>query len=642
MKKYLAVDTETTGVDLFHSATPFAVSACDEQGKTWFWEWEVDPQTRQPEVANGDLTEIRKLLEGKHLVFHNAKFDMRALTNLGILISMPPWEPQGSFEQLVSRKIELVKVAGIEDTLLASHVCDSNEPHGLKYLAEEYLDILDTDQDALLEEVRSARRYAKAQDWQLGEAKSNTSSVHCDYWMPRAAFDSDVLETYAVQDAVRTMLLWKMYEEVLKKENLTDQYDLRKQLLLVAFDMETVGVSIKPRTLSSEIKRYLEAADAAEEKCFSIVDSKGLVDEDFNIRSGIQLQRVLYGDETASTANKRKGLSCPVIEETKTGYSTSAGTLRTLHGKYTKPRSKAHQFLTSLLQCRKATTCANYLTSYQKLALKKDARTVLHPSFNQTGTRTTRWSSSNPNGQNIGSGGKDGLGQDTDDFCLRSVFGPPKGRGWYCADYSQLELRILAVLAQEEKMLEAFDNGGDIHQLTADNCGITRKQAKGVNFALVYGAGKQKLDDMTGVKNFPKLFGEAFPGVAKYMKATIQQVRKQGYVTTLGGYRLVVPKDKAYIGTNYSIQGSAGDILNRAMLSTDCFLKASAPQVSGQLILCIHDELVFDIKKGAYEDNDISTLKNLMELSGKILGVTTPVEVSKVSSKWSEKKGIEL
>ena len=78
------------------------------------------------------------------------------------------------------------------------------------------------------------------------------------------------------------------------------------------------------------------------------------------------------------------------------------------------------------------------------------------------------------------------------------------------------------------------------------------------------------------------------------------------------------------------------------MLSTDCFLKASAPQVSGQLILCIHDELVFDIKKGAYEDNDISTLKNLMELSGKILGVTTPVEVSKVSSKWSEKKGIEL
>tara|TARA_R110002110_G_scaffold294062_2_gene508018 strand:- start:4601 stop:6508 length:1908 start_codon:yes stop_codon:yes gene_type:complete len=633
---HLAVDTETTGVDLFHAAVPFAVSACDENGKTWFWEWKVDPQTRKPKVPKKDLEEIKDVLAGKVLVFHNAKFDLRALANLGISIGWDTWTT------LLNKPA--IEIAGLEDTLLASHVCDSNEPHGLKYLAEEYLDIMDSDQEELLEEVRSARRFAKAQGWVLGQAKSNTSSVHCDYWMPRAAFDSDVLETYAVQDAVRTMLLWKMYEEVMQQKELATQYLLRKQLIPIAFDMENSGVSIKPRTLTNEIKRYQKAAQDQEKECFKIISN--LVDEDFNIRSGIQLQKVLYGDQEASSATKRKGLGCEVIEETKTGYSTSAGTLRTLHSEYTKPRSKAHRFLTSLLQCRKATTCANYLTSYQNLVLKQVDRTVLHPSFNQTGTRTTRWSSSNPNGQNIGSGGKDGLGKDTDDYRLRSVFGPSRDRVWYCADYSQLELRILAVLAQEEKMLETFANDGDIHQLTADLCNITRKQAKGVNFALVYGAGREKLDQMTGVEDFTKTFGEAFPGVAKYMKATIQQVRKKGYVPTLGGYRLVVPKDRAYIGTNYSIQGSAGDILNRAMLATDCYLKAAfepRPGIrDGQLIMCIHDELVFDMKKGAYQDGDISTLKDLMELAGELLGVVTPVEVSKVSSKWSDKRELEL
>jgi DNA polymerase-1 len=117
--------------------------------------------------------------------------------------------------------------------------------------------------------------------------------------------------------------------------------------------------------------------------------------------------------------------------------------------------------------------------------LKEGKRTVLHPSFNQTGTRTTRWSSSNPNGQNIGAGGKDAFGVAVDDFCLRDVFGPPNGRVWFSADYSQLELRILAVLAQEEKLLRAFEEGQDIHTLTADSCSISRKAAKGVNYGLI-------------------------------------------------------------------------------------------------------------------------------------------------------------
>tara|TARA_R100001086_G_scaffold248981_2_gene187289 strand:+ start:19616 stop:21556 length:1941 start_codon:yes stop_codon:yes gene_type:complete len=645
---YIALDTETTGIDLFHGAKPFAVSTCDEKGITNFWEWEVDPTTRQPIIYQDDIEDLCDYIDGSTLIFHNIKFDVRALRNIGINLEFKNISPymtgKWNSSPLEDHKAEAT-LEGFEDTLLASHVCDSSEPHGLKYLAEEYIGILDLDEEELLEEVRSARRVAKARDWKVGSTLANVSSVHCDYWLPKAVnTESNVLETYSVQDAVRTMLLWKMYEQVIKRDKLDNQYQIRKSLIPISYRMESRGVTLKPRTLQSEIDRYSDRAIEEEVNCYEIAVKRKLVGEELNVRSSKQLQNVLYGDPEASNVSQRRGLGCPPISYTSTGISTSADTLRTLHDSHVKKNSPAHKFLESLLTYKKSQTCSQYLTSYQNLMGKESKRHVLHPSFNQTGTRTTRWSSSNPNGQNIGSGGKDAFGNEVNDYCLRDVFGPPTGYCWYAADYSQLELRILAVLAQEQKLIDAFERDEDIHSLTADLCGISRKAAKGVNYGLIYGAGKAKLELMTGKKGFDKVFKEAYPGISQFMSATTKQVNQKGFVKTIGGYRLIVPPEKPYIGTNYTIQGSAGDILNLAMikLAEELGSNDEHPEDhANHLIMTIHDEIVVEAK-GRGKSDIPDKMKQLMEEAGSELGVETPVDVKKITTKWSDGKELDI
>ena len=645
---YITLDTETTGTDLLHGDSPFAVSTCDEQGVTNLWEWPVDPHTRQPKVPTKDLKEICEYIRGSILVFHNAKFDVQALRNLGIRLQFKSIASHidSTWATAPAGKV-VASLEGFEDTLLASHVCDSEEPHGLKWLSESYLDIMADDEDELLEAVRAARRVAKSRGWTLGQALGNVSSIHCDYWLPKAVDSSStVLERYATQDAVRTMLLWKMYKEVLQQEKLEHQYAIRKCLVPITYRMETRGVTVKPRILKNEIERYEIVAGVEEEKCSQIVRDKNLLDEELNIRSSSQLQRILYGDLEA-TGSRGRGLGCPAIVLTQTGLpSTSAATLLDLYNDHVGMRSKAREFLGSLLRFRKNQTCAQYLISYQGLVKRVDSRHVMHPSFNQTGTRTTRWSSSNPNGQNIGTGGKDEFGNETDDYCLRDVFGPDSDHIWFAADYSQLEMRILAVLAQEDRLIEAFKNDEDIHSLTADLCGISRKAAKGVNYGIIYGAGQAKLQQMTGKKDFNKIFKAAYPGVSKFMTATTKQVQKRGFVKTLGGYRLMVPADKPYSGTNYTIQGSAGDILNLAMIKLSDWLGMDDDHPennSAHLIMCIHDELVFEFEKGKTRRASVArTIRDLMEASGTELGVSTPVDVKRIPNRWSVGKVLNL
>ncbi len=644
MQKLIALDTETTGVNLFQGDAPFAISTCDSEGVTRLWEWPVSIHSRQPMPPSEDLKEFIDYIDGSTLVFHNAKFDIRALQNLGIRLvfeevdsireqtwSTLPYSHSHEFEATIH---------SFEDTLLASHVCDSVEPHGLKELAEKYLDILDDDQEDLLDAVRAARRQLKSR----GEEVS--PNVKSDYWLPKAVDETSThLKKYAVQDAVRTMLLWRMYEQVMIEKKCLPQYYTRKALLPITYRMESEGVTVKKVLLSREIKRYNHSATVVEAACVKFIRDKKLQDDDFNIRSGKQIQKILYGDPEGSNRRRVRGLNCPITELTDGGgISTSASTLLNLYHDHVPKSGHGRAFISQILRYRKNRTCAQYLQSYKDIMQKEGKKTLLHPSFNQTGTRTTRWSSSNPNGQNIGSGGKDAFGNEVEDFCLRDVFGPATGRVWICSDYSQLELRILAVLSQETRLLEAFENDEDIHSLTADLCGISRKAAKGVNYGIIYGAGSAKLEDMTGLSNFDKVFKEAYPGISKFMEATTKQVTKDGFVKTIGGYRLVVPRHKPYIGTNYIVQGSAGDILNRAMIMVDQELKYDddfPENNKGYLIMCIHDELVFDFELGKAKKVP-TIIKAAMEEAGKDLGVITPVDIKRVTQRWSDGKELKL
>ena len=275
----LAVDTETTGADFLHGCKPFFVATCDEEGVQTYWEAEVDPKTRIPKWSSKSRQEIKAHLRNKKLVFHNAKFDIHALKSIGINV----WN-------LASR---------IDDTLIASHLLNSYESHALKDLALKYLDISTSDEKELQEVVNQSRRIGRLLSWRVakkGDPHFPALKIspkqgwwQLDMWLPAAVYRyyqgkksaeknlediyseekfSFVLQKYCLQDVVRTLLLWRIFKEEITSRELKKQYEVRRRLLRTTYRMESVGITLRPEVLASEIDRYsclLYTSDAADE-----------------------------------------------------------------------------------------------------------------------------------------------------------------------------------------------------------------------------------------------------------------------------------------------------------------------------------------------------------------------------------------
>lgn len=599
--KIISLDCETTGLNLFHGCKPFAVSTCDHKGQTTFWELKVDPFTREPQIPETSKEAIRKHIEGKTLVFHNAKFDLRALATIGIDATQNP----------------------IEETLIASHILDSGESHHLKDLAVKYCNIPADDQEELRKGVCKARRTAKKKGWPISE------KVAMDYWLPKAVNpSSNFLQEYAVKDAIRTMQLAMVLLPEIEKQGFQEIYEREKALVPIVYQMEERGIVIKPNSWKEMYKELKTRTDKADKRACSVVNRKGL-----NIRSSQQLRQVIYSQ-----------LSCPIVKTTDKGTpSTDKVAITELLAKCRKSTSIKKRFLTYLQEFRETKTKVGYLENYEKSAIKGRYEWVLHPSFNSTGTRFTRFSSSNPNGQNI-------------DELLRSIFGPRKGHSWFCIDYSQLELRIFAVAAKEEVMLKALTDGKDIHQITADAFGISRKIAKNIDFAMIYGAGVPKITQMAqmgGGTADPDIFKRTYPRAVKFMQEVQKDVRRDGYIHTLDGYRLSVDKDKPYIGVDAICQGTAGSLIKSAMVRVGHYLRESTRiQDCGinkpiQLLLNVHDELIFEVDNSLSIEiikQSIFDITEIMEEAGAYMNIPvyTPVEVKRTKTKWSEAKVYKL
>ena len=638
--RYLAIDTETTGLDLHHGCRPFAVSAMDDSGNSWLWSWRVDPFTRQPKVSRRHRNEILQLTARyDRIVFHNTKFDVRALSTIGINLF-----PRSSWN--------------FDDTALAAHALDSREDHRLKPLALKYIDILDDDEDELKVMTRKARAVGKARGWSLGTTLAGRPAPASDYWMVREAFpaESRFLDSYAIIDAERTIRLWLLFRDELKKQNLWSQYIANRDLLPHVYAMEDRGITLRPRVLSREIKKYKSRCGYHSKNLQSMAQKKRI--PDLNPNSSKQLQRILYGDVQVSDGSPyiesvKNSFKLPVPRWTATGASTAASALRDLQEHCNKKNKLAAKtFLTDLLELRKCETALSYLTGY---AQRLNGSAVLNPSYHQTGTSTTRFSSSSPNAQNVGKGDQWELdGEKKNDFKLRSVFGPPSGRVWYAMDYSQLQLRIFAHISGEEKLQRAFEMGYDFHQYVAckifkvSPSAVTSQQrriAKNVNFGIIFGAQESKIDETSGTTGMYKIFKAQFPNVDTYMRQTIKDSRRDTYVTTPGGYRLYLPwgtdsysgrpKVSAYTGVVYKVQGSEGEIVKRAMLECCRYLQRNKSDV--HLVLQVHDELVFDAPTGV-DPRVINQLKLLMESAGSEYGMTTPVDVTKIVTSWDEGK----
>lgn len=629
----LAIDTETTGLNLHHSDRAFAVILFDESAKSHYFEWPVDPFTREVQYVQKDLKKITQIIDSyDEWIFHNTKLDVRALIKAGIDMEGLGWRER------------------YHDTVLASHVMCSNEPHDLKWIGWKYFDISEDDEKALKETVKKARRAAKQMGWNCGPHSPSQSVVEQDYWLPSAInrhtdnYAGEPCKEYASTDGKRTMLAWMMYRDLLQQEKLYGAYLRERKLLPIVYDMEEQGVTIHNTKLVSEIKRYTKDAIVMEKKCVKIAKAKGF--KEFNINSNTQVGKLLHTD--------KKGFKVPVEHWTDNEKNPqpsldSKAAIPALLASTTGP---ALSFLQSFSSRKKTNTAVKYLTLYDTLKLAhrdSSKHFCLHPSFNQTGTGTTRFSCSNPNTQNIGKG-EDDTEDEEGAFKLRSVFGPRPGRIWYCIDYAQLQLRIFAYASKQKSMIEAFKKGYDFHSFVASVIfnkpvsEITKNEkrvGKNVNFGFIFGAGPKKIELASGMPGLYKKVSKLFPNAHDFLRENIELAEADGYITTMGGYRLYVPRERTYAATCYKVQGTEGDIVKNGMIEVDDYL-SSIPD--HYLTMQVHDELVFDfpLTTKSRHPKYLREIVSRMTDAGTQLGVITPVNVEVCREHWADMEKISL
>ena len=385
----------------------------------------------------------------------------------------------------------------------------------------------------------------------------------------------------------------------------------------IGFDVDRQGIEDYGKVLSSQIESLKS----------EIYQNAG---EEFNINSPKQLGKVLFED-----------LQLPCKKKTKSGYSTNADVLESLRYQ--------HPIVDMVLNYR---TLAKLNSTYCEGLLKvigDDGR--IHSSFNQTETRTGRISSTEPNLQNIPV--RTELGRE-----MRKFFCAKDGWTLVDADYSQIELRVLAHISHDKNMIEAFKNNDDIHAITASQVfnmpldmvtPIMRSRAKAVNFGIVYGIGAFSLAKDIGVSNkeasqYIKNYLAHYSGVDEYMKNVVEKAKQDGYVETMFGRRRYLPEltsGKAMlrkfgerVARNMPIQGTAADIIKIAMIRVNDRLKKEGLQ--SRLILQIHDELIVE----APIDESLYVAKLLQEEMENAVALDVPLTAdAAVGKTWYDAKG---
>ncbi|QII50183.1 DNA polymerase I [Bacillus paralicheniformis] len=422
-----------------------------------------------------------------------------------------------------------------------------------------------------------------------------------------------------------SLLREKLLDELEKNEQLDLFEALEMPLAHILGEMESIGVQVDVDRLK-KMGEELSAKLAEYEK--KIHESAG---ETFNINSPKQLGVILF-----------EKLGLPAVKKTKTGYSTSADVLEKLRDKHVIIEDILHYRQIGKLQ-------STYVEGLLKV-IKKDSHKV-HTRFNQALTQTGRLSSTDPNLQNIPIRLEEGRK-------IRQAFVPSQ-KGWliFAADYSQIELRVLAHISKDKNLIEAFTNDMDVHTKTAmdvfhvseeEVTSAMRRQAKAVNFGIVYGISDYGLSQNLGITRkeaaaFIERYFHSFQGVKEYMEETVQEAKQRGYVTTLLSRRRYIPELTSRnfnlrsfaerTAMNTPIQGSAADIIKKAMI--DMADKLKEKNLKAKLLLQVHDELIFE----APED-EIKVLEKLVpEVMEHALELDVPLKVDCASGpSWYDAK----
>jgi len=452
------------------------------------------------------------------------------------------------------------------DTMVANYLLDpSLHQHGLDALALKYFN---------LKKIPTSKI--------IGSGKKQIT-------MDQAPVEK--VSEYACEDADVTFRLWDLLRPEIEEKNLLKLLnDVELPLISVLLEMEKSGVGLDEKYLDSMSNQLGTDLLRLEKDIYKLAGSK------FNINSPKQLSKILFED-----------LELPVIKKTKTGFSTDVSVLEEL--------AKQHDLPKHLLEFRSlAKLKSTYVDALPKLIHPKTGR--VHTSFNQTVAATGRLSSSDPNLQNIPI--RTEIGRQ-----IRAAFIAPPNHVILDADYSQIELRIMAHLSDDKGLKKAFSEDLDVHTHTAslifdvDMDNVTsdmRRRAKEVNFGIMYGMGAFGLSQRIGIDpeeaaEFIQSYFANYPGVKNYMTEIVKKAREQGYVTTLLNRRRYIPEinsDNRRVrdfaertAINTPIQGSAADMIKLAMIRINHRLRNE--NLASKMILQVHDELAFDVPEGEIE-----------------------------------------
>ena len=546
----LAIDTETDGLDTMQCRL-VGISMAVAPGEAAYMPLQHgasdgldfgDGAPVQIDMAKA-LAILKPLLRDPSIrkILQNAKFDLQVLARHGL------------------------EVAPFDDTMLLSYTLDAGaHGHGMDFLAQKYLD----HSPIPIKEL-------------LGSGKSMITfdQVPLDKAVPYAAEDADV-----------TLRLWRHLKPRLAAEHMAGVYEsTERPLVPVLREMEALGVQVDRAVLSRLSGEFAQKMAGMEEAIFAAAG------ETFNIASPKQLGDILF-DKMALPGGKK----------TKTGaWATGAEVLEGI-------AADGHELASLVLEWRGlAKLKSTYTDALPGFIHPETGR--IHTSYSLAATTTGRLSSSDPNLQNIPIRTEDGRR-------IRTAFVAPEGYQLVSADYSQIELRVLAHMAEIDALRDAFQAGHDIHAMTASEMfnvplaemtSDVRRRAKAINFGIIYGISAFGLANQLGISrgqasDYINAYFAKFPGIKDYMETVKAEAKAQGYVTTLFGRKVhlneinaKIPARRAFAergAINAPIQGTAADIIRRAMIQMPAALK-KAGLTDARMLLQVHDELIFEAPK---------------------------------------------
>ncbi|PRX09386.1 UNVERIFIED_ORG: DNA polymerase I [Martelella mediterranea] len=499
-----------------------------------------------------------------------------------------------------------IAVKNFDDTMLLSYALDSGMGgHGMDALSEKWLG----HQPIPFKEV-------------AGSGRNMVTFDHVD--IARAT-------AYAAEDADVTMRLWLVLKPRLPAEHVTTVYErLERPLVPVLSRMEERGISVDRQILSRLSGELAQKAAGLEEEIYQLADEK------FNIGSPKQLGEILFG---------KMGL--PGGKKTKSGqWSTSVQVLDDL-------AAEGHPLPSKIVEWRQMTKLKSTYTDALPGYIHPDTKRV-HTSYSLAATSTGRLASSEPNLQNIPVRTVEGRK-------IRTAFIANPGHKLLSADYSQIELRVLAHVADIAQLKQAFADGIDIHAMTASEMfgvpvegmpGEVRRRAKAINFGIIYGISAFGLANQLGIErseasDYIKRYFERFPGIRDYMEATKAAARDNGYVETIFGRRIHYPEIKSSnhqvrsfnerAAINAPIQGSAADIIRRAMVRIEPELQAAGLAETTKMLLQVHDELIFEVEDGDVDKAQTLIVDVMENASMPAVSMAVPLQVdARAAHNWDE------